>query len=287
MLEHNSGTVFEIENQLPELPALRLIYVSTIYDATYYFSGSRRLEKGVCAFQYTLSGSGRFCDGQTTFELPPGTGFIFTHGDPSYSYYYPENATAPWQVLWCTFVSETAADMVSAINRQWGYVFTLKPSSAIISRMQAYCKSKLTSSAMSSAESCSLVMELLSALVWSKEKAAAGESRNLISDRTRAIISENPHRLLTVEQIARMLGVSREHLGRKFRQETGGSPYQYILNNRIERAKLHLMSSATPVKLLADELGFSSAAQFNNVFKRLTGVTPNAYRRMHFRRKYN
>lgn len=287
MLEHNSGTVFEIENQLPELPALRTIYISTIYDATYYFTSNGRLEKGVCAFQYTLSGTGRFCDGQTTFDLPPGTGFLFNHNDPSYSYFYPEDATEPWQVLWCAFVSDIAADMVSAINRQWGYVFTLKPSSGIVSRMQAYCKSGLLSGVMSSAESCSLVMELLSALVWSKEKAASGEDRNLISDRARAVISENPRQLLTVEQIAKMLDVSREHLGRKFRQETGGSPYQYILGNRIERAKLQLMSSATPVKLLADELGFSSAAQFNNVFKRLTGVTPNAYRRMHFRKKYN
>jgi len=287
MLKHNSGTVFEIENQMPELPALRTIYISTIYDATYYLTGSTRLEKDVCVLQYTLSGAGRFCDGQTTFDLPPDTGFLVKLNDPSYSYYYPENATGPWRVLWCSFASATTAGMVSAINRQWGYVFELKQSSAIISRMQAYCQSGLLSSVMSSAESCSLVMELLSALVWSKEKAGGGEGRNLISDRARTVISENPRRLLTVEQIARMLDVSREHLGRKFRQETGSSPYQYILGNRIERAKLQLMSSAKPVKLLADELGFSSAAQFNNVFKRLTGVTPNAYRRMHFRRKCN
>lgn len=287
MLKHNSGTVFEIKNQLPELPALHLIYFSTIYDATYYLTGSTRLEKDVCILQYTLSGAGRFCDGQTTFDLPPGTGFLVKLDDPCYSYYYPEDASEPWQALWCSFASATTAKMVSAINRQWGYVFELKQSSAIISRMQAYCKSGLLSSVMSSAESCSLVMELLSALVWSKEKTAGGEDRNLISDRVRAIIGENPHRLLTVEQLAKMLDISREHLGRKFRQETGVSPYQYILNNRIERAKLHLMSSATPVKLLSDELGFSSAAQFNNVFKRLTGVTPNAYRRMHFRRKCN
>ena len=45
MLKHNSGTVFEIENQLPELPALRLIYVSTIYDAAYYWTGGKRREE--------------------------------------------------------------------------------------------------------------------------------------------------------------------------------------------------------------------------------------------------
>ncbi|MFA6102613.1 MAG: AraC family transcriptional regulator [Victivallaceae bacterium] len=285
MLKHNSGTVFEIENQLPELPALRLIYVSTIYDAAYYWTGGKRLDENACAFQYTLSGLGRFCDGQTTFDLPPGAGFLFSHGDPSYSYYYPEDATEPWRVLWCSFVSDTTAGMVSSINRQWGYVFELKQSSEIISRMQAYCKSGLLSSAISSAESCSLVMELLSALVWSKEKKCGIESGNLISDQARGIIKENTHRLLTVEQLAKMLDVSREHLGRKFRQETGISPYQYILNNKIEHAKLQLMSSATPVKLLADQLGFSSAAQFNNVFKKITGIPPNAYRRMHFRRK--
>ena len=285
MLQHNSGTVFEIENQLPELPALKLIYVSTIDDATYYWTGSKRFDRNICAFQYTLSGAGKFCNGKTTFDLPPGTGFLLNHNDPSYSYYYPENATEPWQVLWCTFVSEPVADMVSAINRRWDYLFELKPSSAIISRMQAYCNSGLRSAEISSAESCALIMELLSALVRSKEQTEHSEPGNLISDRARAIIGENSQRLLTVEQLAKMLDVSREHLGRKFRQETGVSTYQYILNAKIERAKLQLVSSATPVKLLADDLGFSSAAQFNNVFKKMTGATPNAYRRMHFRRK--
>lgn len=264
---------------------MKLIYVSTIDDATYYWTGSKRFDGNICAFQYTLSGVGRLCDGKTTFDLPPGMGFLLNHNDPSYSYYYPENATEPWQVLWCSFVSAPAADMVSAINRRWGYVFELKQSSAIISRMQAYCNSGLRSAEISSAESCALVMELLAALVRSKEQADNSESGNLMSNRARGIISENSHRLLTVEQLAKMLDVSREHLGRKFRQETGVSPYQYILNAKIERAKLQLMSSATPVKLLADELGFSSAAQFNNVFKKMTGATPNAYRRMHFRRK--
>ena len=285
MLRHNSGTVFEIENQLPELPALRLIYVSTIDDATYYWTGGKRFDGNICVFQYTLSGVGKFCDGKTTFDLPPGTGFLLNHSDPSYSYYYPENATEPWRVLWCSFVSKPSADMVSAINRRWGYIFELKPSSPIISRMQAYCNSGLRSAEISSVESCALVMELLSALVRSQEQTGHSEPGNLMSDRARGIINENSQRLLTVEQLAKMLDVSREHLGRKFRQETGVSPYQYILNAKIERAKLQLMSSATPVKLLADELGFSSAAQFNNVFKKMTGATPNAYRRMHFRRK--
>jgi AraC family transcriptional regulator len=128
-------------------------------------------------------------------------------------------------------------------------------------------------------------MELLSSLVWSKEKTGNASSANLISERVRTIINDKVNQILTVEEIARMLNISREHLGRKFREETGSSPYQYILNSRIERAKLQLMSSITPVKLLADELGFSSAAQFNNVFKRLIGVTPNAYRHLHFKKK--
>lgn len=177
--------------------------------------------------------------------------------------------------------------MVSAINREWGYVFELKKSSEIISRMMAYCKSGIQSRVISSAESCSLVMELLSTLVWSKEKIGDSEAVNLISGRARTIINENVHRLLTVEQLAKMMNISREHLGRKFQQEVGSSPYQYILNNKIGRAKLQLMSSSTPVKLLADQLGFSSAAQFNNVFKKIVGVTPNIYRCMHFRRQSN
>ncbi len=285
MLKHNSGTVFEIKNQLPELPALRIIHISTIYDATYYYTGSKRLEKNECIFQYTLSGEGRFSDGKISSPIPAGTGFLLKLDDPSYSYYYPEDATEPWQVLWCSFISETSTEMVSAINRRWGYVFELKPSSTIINRIQAYCNSGFQSRLISSAESCSLVMELLSSLVWSKEKTGNASSANLISERVRTIINDKVNQILTVEEIARMLNISREHLGRKFREETGSSPYQYILNSRIERAKLQLMSSITPVKLLADELGFSSAAQFNNVFKRLIGVTPNAYRHLHFKKK--
>lgn len=83
---------------------------------------------------------------------------------------------------------------------------------------------------------------------------------------------------LTLEQIARHVRLSAEHLARIFRKETGRTVFGYIEHLRVERARALLGGSALTVNEIARASGFGSASQLCRTFKRATGETPLAYR---------
>lgn len=83
---------------------------------------------------------------------------------------------------------------------------------------------------------------------------------------------------LTLEQMARQTGYSAFHFSRLFKQATRRSPHQYVLEQRVRRAKALLKTSRTPAAEIAFEVGFSSQSHLVTAFKKVVGVTPKIYR---------
>lgn len=112
--------------------------------------------------------------------------------------------------------------------------------------------------------------------------AAARERRPqaLVAD-TRAVadrIRERPGDDWRVAALADRAGVTPQHLGRLFRELTGRSPKEYVLEARVEAAKAYLRGSSLPIKRIAAELGFHDEFHFSRLFSRRTGTSPSAYR---------
>lgn len=83
-------------------------------------------------------------------------------------------------------------------------------------------------------------------------------------------------------EMAQRLGVSSQHLNVLFSAAYGDTPYAYLLKLRIRNAKERLIvEPALPVKAIAVQVGFKDASHFVATFKRLTGLTPEAFRRMY------
>lgn len=77
---------------------------------------------------------------------------------------------------------------------------------------------------------------------------------------------------------ARRLGISRDHLGREFREATGYSPMEYYQERRIQMACIRLLEPAANLTEIALDLGFSDSAHFSRLFRRHRGVSPSQYR---------
>jgi AraC family transcriptional regulator len=71
------------------------------------------------------------------------------------------------------------------------------------------------------------------------------------------------------------------HFARTFRVSTGLRPHEFVVRRRIDRAKQLLLQSPTPVAILARSSGFSTHAQFTNVFRHCVGSPPAGWRRHH------
>lgn len=81
------------------------------------------------------------------------------------------------------------------------------------------------------------------------------------------------------EQLAKLVYISDRTLVRRFKKATGNTPYEYVQRIRIEAAKKLLENRDTGIEQIALEIGYEDFSDFRKVFKRLTGVTPLAYKR--------
>jgi len=93
----------------------------------------------------------------------------------------------------------------------------------------------------------------------------------------RDFLEANLSRNVALDDLAELSGLSPYHLVRVFHQEVGLSPYAYFEQARIHRAR-RLLKEGTPIVDVAMELGFTDQSHLHRHFKKLTGVTPGAYR---------
>ncbi|MGW4484989.1 GlxA family transcriptional regulator [Amycolatopsis sp. NPDC004368] len=91
-------------------------------------------------------------------------------------------------------------------------------------------------------------------------------------------LDENCAKDLTLDDIAAHAGMSGRTLNRRFREQTGTSPLQWLLRARIRRAQHLLEATDHGVDRIAGEVGFGSPTSFRDRFKRVVGTSPQAYR---------
>ena len=83
---------------------------------------------------------------------------------------------------------------------------------------------------------------------------------------------------ITSGEMARSAGTSVRGLERAFDRDYGLSPRQYLRRLRMQTACQLLVSTRSPLAQVADRCGFADQSHFNRDFKRMTGMTPRAYR---------
>ncbi|HEX8699313.1 MAG TPA: helix-turn-helix domain-containing protein [Myxococcaceae bacterium] len=92
-------------------------------------------------------------------------------------------------------------------------------------------------------------------------------------------LEENLHEELTLHAIARQAAMSVRTLSRRFREQTGTTPLQWLLRARVRRAQLLLETTNQAVERVASNVGFGSAAAFREQFRRVVATSPQSYRR--------
>lgn len=98
--------------------------------------------------------------------------------------------------------------------------------------------------------------------------------------RARDLIDARYRAPLDVSELARAASCSPAHFSRQFADVFGSPPHRYLIERRVERAKHLLATTDTSVLEIALDVGFRGAASFCTAFKRITGLTPGAYRRL-------
>jgi AraC family L-rhamnose operon regulatory protein RhaS len=123
--------------------------------------------------------------------------------------------------------------------------------------------------------------ELLVCLVRDLWPAGDGTRPHFVSYAVRQAlrwIDEHLMESFSMRSVAVAAGLSESGLRRRFHDEIGKSPAEYVTQQRIERAKQLLRETSRPITDIAFALGFNSSPYFGAVFKRQTGQTPSQFR---------
>lgn len=90
-------------------------------------------------------------------------------------------------------------------------------------------------------------------------------------------VQEHITETITVNALAKDLCLSPNYLSFKFRQESGMTFSQFVTQQKIKKAKEYLKNTNRSILEISTLLGFSSQGYFQNVFKKVTGMTPREF----------
>lgn len=93
-------------------------------------------------------------------------------------------------------------------------------------------------------------------------------------------VEEHYMQPVALEDIARHVGLNETYLSSIFKKQTGRSLIDFLTFTRVQHAKELLISHDKSINEIAEEVGFNDAKYFTKRFKKLTGVSPNEYRKL-------
>ncbi len=111
-------------------------------------------------------------------------------------------------------------------------------------------------------------------------KSLVGSRHSTYSGYRRTIeyIIHNFDQPITLEELARHIGINKTALCRQFKGHSGRSIFDFLLELRINYAKVQLLRTKRQISEIAFEAGFNNLPNFNVQFKRIAGCTPGEYR---------
>ena len=172
-----------------------------------------------------------------------------------------------WEVI---FDGAFAGDYYDLITEKWGNTF--KAHGRILGTLREM-KKELDSPLPDDHTISALFHLLFSDLVKEYSMKLSPAIRKALD-----YINENSSGQIQINEIADYVGLSRSYFSRLFTKETGQTPYEYLLEIRINKAKQMLALDVLSVADIADQCGFMNASHFVRVFKGKVGQTPASFR---------
>ena len=212
-------------------------------------------------------------EGQT--QLVTEGNFVLLDCYKSHAYY----SDTGWESLWCHFDGITAREHYSNIVSRLGNVFFLTDPYPVINKLTAIYDTFYSGEVIKEPLLSKYLNDILTSFhLYSPMTVMSRDHTNVVEE-TISYINKHFTENVTIEDLAKQAGFSQYHFIRIFKNETGMTPYEYIINIRLNTAKYLLRNSQLSIKDICFNTGFSSESVFCNAFKKRLGITPTEYRK--------
>ena len=225
---------------------------------------------------YLTEGGGWFLSDATgRTEVAAGDAFLLF---PGVRHSYRPHQRTGWHEYWVGFAGAHAERLASngLLNRRHPihHVGLREELVADYERIVSLCREQSPGFQIRLG---ALVLKLLAELYAATIAGRANSRAAATVEAARAVMHEHLDDGLTVDAIARRVGVGYARLLEIFRRYTGFTPYQYYLQMRVARAQELLRVPGTSVKVVAAHMRFENQYYFSRFFTQKTGMPPSRW----------
>ena len=253
-------------------------YPPTGHPSRYLFSEERGRILNEYQVLYITEGQGVFRSASLSapVHITSGTMFVLFPGE--WHTYRPDPSTG-WKEYWIGFEGPLAHDIAEkGFISPERPVFRLGLHDEIVNLYEEAIQVASDQASGFQQRLMGIVVHLMGLAVYYNRQQVFSQVGDLIN-RAKIIISRQ-YDTIRPEDVARLLSMGYSNFRKVFKEYTGFSPAKYIQDVRFARVKEILTNSTLPVKQIAYDNGFENYDYFFTAFRRITGMTPLAYREL-------
>lgn len=228
---------------------------------------------------YTLSGRGLLKYRGTENILLPGQATVIHCEEYQY---YRTLSEEPWEFKWLHFGGSSAREYFNLLNETSLKVVTVSDKENFHKWLEEIKATVCSKTVLADIQLAALLTNLMTLLLESKFNPLSSQYNNQVSCVHAAAdyIHANYRSKLTIDDILKQVPMSKYHFVRTFKKYTGRTPYEYLLNYRINQSKALLRDVTLPVGEICEQVGYSNINNFIRDFRKYEGMTPSKYRKL-------
>lgn len=235
----------------------------------------RTTAPGKCGLVIPLAGSASFSFNGTPYIMEPG---MVVHAGPQMPIEIQPIGDKVWEYAVVHYQIPTEEATLYRLAEQH-FAIKTGDNSKIINLVQQLIESYAMPGSMAIVKSKSKYMNLVEAILMAA-KMKILDTANEMMEQVIQYIHEHYAKPLSVSKIAQEFGVERRRFAYLFEQHTGMNPSSYLTEYRMRRAKDLLQFCDSTVAEIAECVGYVDSFYFSRVFKKCTGMSPTAYRKI-------
>ena len=223
---------------------------------------------------YTLTGCIIVEQYGLQYRIPEGQGILMDLRQPHKYYFSKKEKT---EIIWMHFRGEPCRSMLDMLCEQHDLPFIFSGGSFVTgfeTLQSTVTASRLPDESVVS----SVIYSIVTDICGQVHSRNSGYADSFEASAARYVMTHIDEKI-SLEDFAAHLGMSKYHFCRRFKEEFSCTPFEYIQQQKINKAKRILLFTNLPLSEIACSLSFYDQSHFSRVFTKEVGITPLKYRK--------
>jgi AraC family transcriptional regulator, arabinose operon regulatory protein len=241
-----------------------------------YCDGTYRIERknsNIYVFEYIIEGQGTVLYDNEEYKPVKGDIYILHHGK---DHIYFSDEKKPWTKIWFNIYGPLVDHLIDAYKlNNICHIQGLDLETLFFQMLELSRNTNIETKELF--DEAALLFHKIIIKIADKTKYSKSIPITL-AQKLKQYIEQNAENNLSLNDLSSIILKSPSQTIRLFKKEFNISPYEYLLIQKIEIAKLLLLNTRIPIKEIAYRLHFADEHYFSNCFKSRTGISPMKFR---------